>query len=295
MKKISILATILILSAIIVTSVIAAEVWGSEVIEYQIGSGSTDPNRTNPLAATGASDNNSGTTGKFFSLGQGGFITLKLDQPVNLSVEIFEATWDSCLKTYNIKEEASVFVSADGTNWVDIGTATNKSSDCTNHTYKTTLALEGQCIQYVKVKDDAVQAGGDYFDLDAVGGNGSCQIKIDVEIDIKPGSDPSCFNNDGHGVIPVAILGSAELDVTTIDPGTVQLEGLAVSAKGKSNKLLAAYEDVNGDGYIDLVIKIEDLDGTFSKGSGFASLTGNLYPDFGGTPIEGIGDICITQ
>ena len=30
----------------------------------------------------------------------------------------------------------------------------------------------------------------------------------DVEIDIKPGSDPNCFNNNGHGVIPVAILSS---------------------------------------------------------------------------------------
>jgi hypothetical protein len=118
----------------------------------------------------------------------------------------------------------------------------------------------------------------------------SCPIV--VSIDIKPGSDPSCFNNDGHGVIPVAILGSADFDVTRVDPGTVQLEGLAVSAKGKSNKLLAAYEDVNGDGYPDLVIKIEDVDGTFTQGSGTATLNGNLYD---GTPIQGTGDICITQ
>jgi hypothetical protein len=118
---------------------------------------------------------------------------------------------------------------------------------------------------------------------------------IEVAIDIKPGSDPSCFNNDGHGVIPVAILGSADFDVYTIDPGTVQLEGLVVAAKGKSNKLLAAYEDVNGDGYTDLVIKIEDADGTFTQGSGYATLTGSLSEEFGGTPIQGTGDICITQ
>jgi hypothetical protein len=118
---------------------------------------------------------------------------------------------------------------------------------------------------------------------------------IEVDIDIKPGSDPSCFNNDGHGVIPVAILGSADFDVYTVDPGTVQLEGLAVAAKGKSNKLLAAYEDVNGDGFTDLVIKIEDADGTFTQGSGYATLMGNLYGEYGGTPIQGTGDICITQ
>ena len=36
-------------------------------------------------------------------------------------------------------------------------------------------------------------------------------------IDVKPGSDPSCFNIDGRGVVPVAVLGSLELDVSTID------------------------------------------------------------------------------
>ena len=35
-----------------------------------------------------------------------------------------------------------------------------------------------------------------------------------VAIDIKPGSDPNCFNNDGHGVIPVAILSSTDFDAT---------------------------------------------------------------------------------
>ena len=36
---------------------------------------------------------------------------------------------------------------------------------------------------------------------------------LQVAIDIKPGSDPNCFNNNGNGVIPVAILGSASFDV----------------------------------------------------------------------------------
>lgn len=113
---------------------------------------------------------------------------------------------------------------------------------------------------------------------------------LDVSIDIKPGSDPNCFNNDGHGVIPVAILGDAEFDVRDIDPATMQLEGLDVRAAGKSNKLLAHYEDVNGDGFEDLVIQIEDSDGVFQNGEGTATLTGNL---FDGTPIEGTDSICI--
>jgi parallel beta-helix repeat protein len=113
-----------------------------------------------------------------------------------------------------------------------------------------------------------------------------------VDIDIKPGSDPNCFNNDGIGVIPVAIFGNVDFDVYTIDPDTVTLDGLAVAAKGKSNKLLVAYEDVNDDGYTDLVIKFEEIDGAFNQGSHNAVLTGTLYD---GTYIFGVGDICITQ
>ena len=68
-----------------------------------------------------------------------------------------------------------------------------------------------------------------------------------------------------------------------------------MKAAGKSNKLLASMEDVNGDGHIDLVVKIEDQDGVFTQGSGIATLTGNLLPAFGGTAIEGTDTICITQ
>ena len=115
---------------------------------------------------------------------------------------------------------------------------------------------------------------------------------LQVEVDIKPGSDPNCFNNDGHGVIPVAILGSVDFDVYQIDAGTVSLQGLVVSARGKSNKLQAHYEDVNGDGHTDLVVQIEDQDGTFSQGSGVANLTGFLLD---GTEIIGSDSICVTQ
>lgn len=113
---------------------------------------------------------------------------------------------------------------------------------------------------------------------------------LPVEIDIKPGSEPNCFNNDGHGVIPVAILGSAEFDVTTIDAGSVMLEGLAVKAVGKSNKLLAHYEDVDSDGYDDLVVQIEDDDLIFEEGDTTATVTGNLN---NGMPIQGSDTICI--
>ncbi len=111
-----------------------------------------------------------------------------------------------------------------------------------------------------------------------------------VVIDIKPGSEANCVNNDDHGVIPVAILGTATVDATTIDPATVRLEGLAVKAVGKSDKLLASVEDVNGDGVLDMVVKIQDVDGAFTSGSTTATLAGHFV---NGVMFQGTDTLCI--
>jgi len=113
---------------------------------------------------------------------------------------------------------------------------------------------------------------------------------ISVIIDIKPNETPNCFNNDGAGVLPVAILGSDTLDVSDIDPRTVMLESLDVRTVGKNNKLQASIEDVNGDGFDDMVVQINDQDGLFESGETTAVLTGEL---FDGTNIIGSDSICI--
>ena len=121
------------------------------------------------------------------------------------------------------------------------------------------------------------------------GSAGICKV-ISIAIDIKPGSDPNCFNNNGLGVVPVAILGSSSFDATQIDAGSVSLDGQAVKAAGKSNKLLAHTEDVNGDGYMDLVVQIQDTDGTYQTGETSAVLKGKTN---GGQDIQGTDTICI--
>jgi hypothetical protein len=117
-------------------------------------------------------------------------------------------------------------------------------------------------------------------------------VVVNVGIDIKPGSDPNCFNNDGHGVIPIAILGSETFDVSLIDPYSVSLEGMAVRVVGKADKALAHIEDVNEDGFDDLVVQIEDQDGIFEPGIGVATVTGLLVD---GRNFEGSDFICVTQ
>jgi parallel beta-helix repeat protein len=112
---------------------------------------------------------------------------------------------------------------------------------------------------------------------------------IQVTIDIKPGSDPNCFNNNGQGVIPVAILGSESFDVTQVSPETLQLDGQLVRVVGKGNTQ-SHFEDIYWDGLNDLIVQIEDVDGTYQQGDATATLSGKT---FSGTSIRGTDSICI--
>ena len=150
------------------------------------------------------------------------------------------------------------------------------------HTYTT----PGVYAVQVSVTDDDGGVGASILDL-----------VVEVEIDIKPGSDPNCFNNNGRGVIRVAILGTVDFDVKEVDPATVELEGLSVMARGRRNKRRAHFDDVSGpdgipDGFIDLVVQIKGVDGTFARGTSTATLTGYL---FDGTEIVGRDDICVVR
>ena len=137
-------------------------------------------------------------------------------------------------------------------------------------------------------------------DIAAVMAN-ECIFVIEVDIDVKPQSFPNCFNINGKGVVPVAILGSATFDVTEIDVSTLNFGGLDVRVK-RNGTSQCSVEDVSGDftnpegapdGIADLVCKFVNDAGSWSPNGETASLTGNLLPQFGGTPIEGTDSICL--
>lgn len=120
-----------------------------------------------------------------------------------------------------------------------------------------------------------------------------------VSFDIKPGDDPNCMNINGHGVIPTAILGSEDFDVTQIDASTLRFAGLEVRVRGKKGPMCHV-EDVSGDGgvpdgYLDLVCQFEDDPSQWEPGDDTAEVIGNLFEQFGGTPIVGSDSICVTQ
>ncbi len=77
-----------------------------------------------------------------------------------------------------------------------------------------------------------------------------------INIDIKPGSFPNSINLSSSGVVPVAILGTATFDVTTVDPDTIALAGAGVMMVGKSSKYLCSLDDINVDTYIDLICNV---------------------------------------
>lgn len=114
-------------------------------------------------------------------------------------------------------------------------------------------------------------------------------IPESVTIEIKPGSNRNCFNQNEKGVIPVAIFGSADLDVTQIDIESLALQGLSVKIAGRSNKYLAHYDYVNGDDYLDLIVQFQDSDDWINSENGYATVWGKLNS---GKLIQGMDTIC---
>ena len=119
-----------------------------------------------------------------------------------------------------------------------------------------------------------------------------------MDIDIKPGSYPNCINVNGHGVIPVAILGAVVLDVNQIDIDTLQFAGLYVRVKGNGTPQCSV-EDVSGDftspegapdRIPDLVCQFVDEAEFWSADNGTATVTGMLID---GTNIQGTDEICM--
>lgn len=128
---------------------------------------------------------------------------------------------------------------------------------------------------------------------------------IEVALDIKPTSCPNPINCKSQGVLPVAILGTAEFDVTEIDPASIRILGVAplrwelqdvatpfVPFTGKSD-CNADCATAGPDGFLDLTLKFgtQDLLRAIGPGSGtqcrVLTVTGNLRREFGETPITG--------
>jgi hypothetical protein len=100
-----------------------------------------------------------------------------------------------------------------------------------------------------------------------------------VDIDIKPGSCPNSWNRESNGVLPVAILGTEDFDVTEIDLSSVTISradgtGGSVGPNEGPPGPHSVFEDVGtpfegevcdcheaeGDGFLDLSLKLRTQD-----------------------------------
>jgi hypothetical protein len=129
---------------------------------------------------------------------------------------------------------------------------------------------------------------------------------VTVALDIKPRSCPNPLNVASRGVLPVAILGTVDFDVTDIDVSTILLEGVAPirwAFADVATPFNGSYDDDCFDCTTDGFDGLKDLVLLFKRQEVVAMLgpvsdrdcvqlmiTGAL---FDGTPIEGTDSIII--
>jgi uncharacterized membrane protein len=129
------------------------------------------------------------------------------------------------------------------------------------------------------------------------------QPALQVAVDIKPGSCPNPLNVKSSGVLPVAILGTTDVNVITIDPTSIQLAGVD-AIRHSFEDVAAPIADSNNcnciedgpDGLLDLTLKFKTQDiveaiGDVNDGDVLVlELTGVLFDE---TPIEGTDCVLI--
>ncbi len=89
-------------------------------------------------------------------------------------------------------------------------------------------------------------------------------------LDVKPGAFPNVINPDARGILPVALLGSFNVDVKDVDTDfPLHLGG--------ASPMRQLIQDVNGDGYPDLVLHYRLEETGIKPGDTSISLLGKMH------------------
>ena len=107
-----------------------------------------------------------------------------------------------------------------------------------------------------------------------------------IDIDIKPGGFPNSINLRSRGKVPVAILSTDTFDATTVDPASLLFAGAPALSTG------LGFEDVNGDGRLDLIAHFDTSSLNLTQSAVEACVTGET---FDGQPFEGCDSVRIVR
>ncbi len=140
--------------------------------------------------------------------------------------------------------------------------------------------------EYAFALADVEFVGVHEFDLGKTGVTTNLKL---ITIDIKPGSEPNCINLGSEGFIPVAILTTPIFHAADVDQSSLTLEGLHTRVQGKSGNI-GSFEDVDGDGDLDLVVQFPTADLQLTEADTAVILEGSTL---NGTPIQGVDAICV--
>lgn len=106
------------------------------------------------------------------------------------------------------------------------------------------------------------------------------QKVIRVSIDIKPGDQPTTIEPGRQGMIPVAILTTAQFDARTVDPTTIRIGATGTEASVFKSNL----DDVDRDKDIDMLLLFRVQEMRVKCGDTSISLKAKTTD---GRPIEG--------
>ena len=169
-----------------------------------------------------------------------------------------------------------------------------------------TTHLAFKVAPFENITDDvgSTEFDGHYADLAFLSVTVPAPTPEPVPVDIKPQSCPNPINTKSRGVLPVAILGTTDFDVTTIDPTSVTLAGVEPirsaledvatdfgSFVGMEDSLACTTD--GPDGFLDLTLKFNTQEIVAALGEVedgevlILMLTSNLKEEFGGTAIAG--------
>ena len=95
---------------------------------------------------------------------------------------------------------------------------------------------------------------------------------VSATIDIKPSSDPNSVNPRSKGVVPVAVLGSIGFDATQVYFLTVTF-----GSDGASTAHDGHVEDINDDGFMDMVFHFKTQETGIVCGDTEATLVGETF------------------